>query len=261
MKNFITLLIIILLTDFSIGYASGKKDKHQRSDTLKILSYNVRNCKGLDNATDFQRVADVINRIDADCIALQELDSATLRLNNAVVLNELALRTSLFPTYRGSINYQGGKYGIGMLTREKPLKTDAIELPGKEEPRSLLIVEMKKYVICCTHFSLTPDDRVTSVRMIAEKLQKYKKPVFLAGDLNAQINTSEMNNLLHDFTIITDPSKPTFPADRPNRCIDYILIKKSTGRKVKVIASDAVNEPVASDHLPVWVKVAVERNR
>ena len=130
--------------DFTLAGASGKSGKHHDTDTLKILTYNVRNCKGLDNLTDFQRIADVIIRSDADCVALQELDSATQRLNHAVVLNELALRTGMFPTYHGSISYQGGKYGIGILTRDKPLRTEALVLPGKEEARSLLIVEMKK---------------------------------------------------------------------------------------------------------------------
>jgi endonuclease/exonuclease/phosphatase family metal-dependent hydrolase len=259
MRN-ITILFFIGLSILlaSIASASDKKDKHQHTFNLKILSYNVRNCRGLDNRTDFQRTADVINRIGADCVALQELDSATLRLNNAVALNELASRTKMFPTYNGSINYQGGKYGIGILTREKPIKTEAISLPGKEEQRSLLIVEMKGYIICCTHLSLTAEDRITSVRMIAEKLNKYNKPLFLAGDLNAVPNSTEMNNLLNDFIVITDSTKPTIPADRPNKCIDYILTKKSTSQKVKVIASEVVNEPTASDHRPLWVKVTVK---
>jgi len=262
MKNYI-LLLFIGLSIFQIfpSSASDKKDKGRHTVELKILSYNVRNCKGLDNTTDFQRTADVIKRSKADCVALQELDSATLRLNKAVTLNELAAKTGMFATYRGSINFQGGKYGIGILTRKKPLSTEAIPLPGKEEQRSLLIVEMKDYVFCCTHLSLTPADRVTSVRMIADKLQKYTKPVFLAGDLNSSINSTEISNLQHDFTILSDPSMPTFPANRPNICIDYILIKKNPGQTSKVKAYEVVNEPVASDHRPIRVKVMIEENR
>lgn len=262
MKNGILLLLITL--SFFMGLfpagASGKTAKRQFGDTIKILSYNVRNCKGIDDVTNYQRVADVIKRSNADFIALQELDSATQRLNKAVVLNELAMRTGMFPTYRGSISYQGGKYGIGILSREKPLKTEAIALPGREEPRSLLIVEMRNYVICCTHFSLTPEDRVRSVQMITERLRKYSKPVILAGDLNAQYNSKEINELINDFIIITDPAKPTFPANHPDRCIDYILTMKSSSDKVKVIGNEVINEPMASDHRPVLVKVIVERD-
>jgi endonuclease/exonuclease/phosphatase family metal-dependent hydrolase len=255
---------ILLFTVFNVtmvlpAFAIGKKDKQQNNITLKILTYNVRNCKGLDNKTDFQRTAEVIKQCKADCVTLQELDSATTRLNKAVALNELALRTGMFATYRGSINLQGGKYGIGILTSGKPVNTDYLALPGKEEQRSLLIVETKNYVICCTHLSLTPQDRITSVQMIAEKLQKYSKPVFLAGDLNSQPNSKEIALLKKDFTILNDPSKPTFPADHPDRCIDYLLAKKNPGQSIKMIASEIVEEPLASDHRPVWVKVKVKR--
>lgn len=260
MKNHTIALLIGLsiLMAFTTS-ASDKKGKRSSTLNLKILSYNVRNCKGMDNVTDFQRTADVINRVEADCVALQELDSATQRLNNTVVLNELASRTRMFATYNGSINYQGGKYGIGMLTREKPLKTEAISLPGKEEQRSLLIVEMKDYVICCTHLSLTAEDRIASVRIIAEKLQKYTKPLFLAGDLNAIPDSKEINILLNDFTILNNPTMPTIPSDQPKKCIDYILVKKHSGIHTQVIATEVENEPVASDHLPVWVNMKVKR--
>jgi endonuclease/exonuclease/phosphatase family metal-dependent hydrolase len=252
-----TVLLFIGLSTLlsSTSFALNKKDNHRHTFNLKILSYNVRNCKGLDNITDFQRTADIIKRVEADCVAIQELDSATKRLNNTVALNELANRTNMYATYRGSINYQGGKYGIGILTREKPLNSEAIPLPGKEEPRSLLIVEMKDYVICCTHLSLTAKDREASVDIIANKLRNYSKPLFLAGDLNALFNSTEIRNLQNYFTILSEPSKPTFPADHPNRCIDYILLKKNNERQVKVITSEVVNDSVTSDHRPIWVKV------
>ena len=43
------------------------------------MSYNVRNARGLDNVTDYQRVADVINSVKPDILAVQELDSVTGR--------------------------------------------------------------------------------------------------------------------------------------------------------------------------------------
>ena len=97
--------------------------------------------------------------------------------------------------------------------------------------------------------------------MITERLQKYSKPVFLAGDLNTEPNSAEINNLIKDWIILSNPARPTFPANHPDRCIDYIMTKKSSRPKVKVAACEVVNEPMASDHLPVWVKVIVDANR
>lgn len=258
--NFIALVVCLTTFIFpNIACTSEGNENVLYGDTIKILSYNVRNCKGLDNITDYKRVSDIISRIDADFVAIQELDSATVRSNQVVVLNELAAQTQMHATYRASINHQGGKYGIGMLTKEKPLSTEAVPLLGKEEKRSVLILEMDKYVICCTHFSLTQADRIASVDIVTNAVKKYSKPVFLAGDLNTETGSTEMKNMVKDWLILNNPSQPTIPANSPKECIDFVLMKKSSAYQVKIMKSVVENEPVASDHLPVWVKVIVSR--
>ena len=162
---------------------ANNNDTEKNQDTVKILSYNVRNCQGMDNITSYKRVADIINRIAPEVVALQELDSATQRSNGIVVLDQLASLTSMYKTFGASIDYQGGKYGIGILTKEKPVKWEVIALPGREERRSLLIVELKDYFICCTHFSLTEEDRIASVDIINNALKNLSKPVFLGRRL------------------------------------------------------------------------------
>jgi endonuclease/exonuclease/phosphatase family metal-dependent hydrolase len=171
----LSLLLLMILVFNVFGLNSAETGT---VDTLKILTYNVRNCKGLDNLIDYERIANVIKRIDADVVALQELDSVTVRSNHVDVLAELARKTGLFPTYRASIKFQGGAYGIGILTRIKPLKTEALPLPGKEEKRSVLLVELPGFVVCCTHFSLTSQDRAESVGIINQLVTKYTNLFF-----------------------------------------------------------------------------------
>ena len=225
---------------------------------LKILSYNIRNARGMDEVTDFNRIANVIKLIDADCVALQELDSATERSGGVIVLDELAKRTGMYATYNASIDYQGGKYGVGVLTKEKPLLFHGVQLPGSEEKRSLLIVEMKDYVICSTHWSLRQTDRFASVAVINEALKKYKdKPVFLAGDLNAVPESEEIKELSKEWLVLNDPEQPTIPVVNPDRCIDYVFGKRSDFFRFEVLRTKVENEPVASDHLPVWAEVRI----
>jgi len=103
------LLSLLLLLSFCFtSVAQSVLPKEENS--IRILSYNVRNGKGMDNITDYQRVADVINRIAPDVVAVQELDSVTQRNNGVYSLGELAKRTLMHATYAGSIDYQGGKY-------------------------------------------------------------------------------------------------------------------------------------------------------
>ena len=227
--------------------------------SVKILSYNVRNCRGMDDITDYKRIADVIIRISPDIVALQELDSATRRSNGIVVLNELASLTGMYKTYGGSINYQDGKYGNGILTKEKPVKWNVVQLPGREEKRSLLIVELKDLVVCCTHFSLTEEDRLASVQIIYESLMGFSKPVFLAGDFNAVPGSEVINNIEKKWLMLNNPSLPTAPSNDPRRCIDYIFAANFTGHVFQSKHTSVEQEPVASDHLPVWVSVEYKK--
>jgi endonuclease/exonuclease/phosphatase family metal-dependent hydrolase len=217
------------------------------------MSYNIRNARGMDNVTDCKRIAGVINSTRADIVAIQEIDSATRRSGGIFILKEIAGHTKMEFSFSASIPFQGGKYGTGILSREKPLATKSVALPGKEEARSLLIAEFKDYVVCCTHLSLNAEDRLSSVEIINRHTKDYKKTVYLAGDLNDAPSSMTIEELQKSWTILNDTAQLTFPSVSPNTCIDYILVRK-TGR-VEVLNSSAVDEKVASDHLPIYVKV------
>jgi endonuclease/exonuclease/phosphatase family metal-dependent hydrolase len=242
-----------------VSFLSLTANTSQRKEELIIATYNVRNCRGMDDKIDYNRVADIITRINPHLIALQELDSATQRSSNAVVLNELAERTKMYAVYGASIDYQGGKYGIGVLSKEKPVGHRLVALPGREENRSILIVEFKKYVFCSTHFSLTKEDRIKSAEIINSIFKEYSKPVFLAGDLNATTDSQEIISLTDKWTMLSNPEIPTIPSTNPRKCIDYILMLKNPASKFNVTERVVGNEPLASDHLPVWVRVTLKR--
>lgn len=251
-------MFVLIVLAFPFYYNSAAQTTDSKDKEMTILTYNVRNCRGLDNVVDYQRVANVISKTGAEIVALQELDSATTRSQGVSVLNELAKLTGMVPTYRASIDYQGGKYGIGILTKQKPLKVEGMSLPGREEQRGVVLVEMKNYVLACTHFSLTAADRIKSIELIDSLTQNYKKPVFLAGDLNAKPASEEIRSLSQNWEFLTDTTQFTIPANKPTSCIDYIMARKSTGHSFKVLSTVVENEPVASDHLPVWVKLKMK---
>ncbi len=251
-------LSAVILFVFTSGDLCRAADPKTDSAEIRILSYNIRNARGMDEVVDYDRIADVIRRIDPDCVALQELDSATERSQGKVVLDELAKRLGMYASYSGAIDYQSGKYGIGILSKEKPLRKVTVPLPGSEEKRSLLIVELPDYVMCCTHWSLMQPDRLFSIEVINETMKKYTtKPVFLAGDLNATPESSEITECAKTWEMLNDPSRPTFPSDNPRSCIDYILFKKNPAFRIRVIQTGVEKESEASDHRPVWVDVQV----
>jgi len=221
----------------------------------RILTYNVRNGKGMDEKTDYDRVAAVIKVINPEVAALQELDSVTTRSEGADVLKAIAERCGMKPVYGASINYSGGKYGIGILSKETPLRSSFLSLPGTEEKRGLLMVEFTDYIFFCTHFSLTETDRSASVRLIGQKAKELHKRVFLSGDLNALPTSEAVRSLTQNWKNLSG-RQPTFPAPAPTECIDYIWGIDCCGFDYKIIKQEVVPEKMASDHRPVFVDVS-----
>lgn len=230
----------------------------KEENSIRVMCYNVRNCRGMDEVIDYQRVADIMNRVNPDVIAVQELDSVSERNNGVFALKELADRTCMFYTYGPSIDFQGGKYGVGILSKQKPVRYWTIPLPGREERRLLLLAEFDEYVLCCTHFSLTKEDQVLSVPLILEAVKDIRKPLFLAGDMNSVQDSPTQKALQRRFIPLNSYKDNTIPGEKPNRCIDFIY-GLNNGNQYSVLRRQVLyDEPVASDHLPLFVDVRLK---
>ena len=220
-------------------------------DYLKLMSYNIRNAKGMDNVRNVQRIANVINNETPDVVAVQELDSMTTRSNQTYVLAEVAERTQMHASYAPAISFQGGKYGIGILSKEQPLNIQTFPLPGREEKRMLMVAEFKDYFFACTHLSLTEEDRLTSLDIIKNSASTSNKPFFLAGDLNDTPESKFIQDLQKDFQVLTNTKNPTYPAPEPKETIDYIAAWKGNTDSFANLSTQVVEEPLASDHRPI----------
>ena len=152
----IFLLIFVILFIFPV----------QAQHTLRLMTYNIKNANGMDDICNFQRVANVINNASPDVVAIQEVDSMTRRSGQKYVLGEIAERTQMHACFAPAIEFEGGKYGIGLLTKQVPLRLQTIPLPGREEARTLILAEFEDYIYCCTHLSLTEEDRMKSLKIV-----------------------------------------------------------------------------------------------
>ncbi len=231
----------------SITLAAVAQNQPGKPWQVRVMSYNVRHCAGEGLEVNYDRTADVIAKQQPDIVALQELDSMTARSGQHDQLGELASRTLYYPVFASAIDYDGGKYGVGVLTRERPLSITRIPLPGNE-PRVLLVVELKEYVMACTHLDLDEKQQLASVPLIVAEAQHWQKPFILAGDWNAVPDSKVMKEMSKSFNI-NSGKKATFPADNPKQCIDYIASYK--GRQAATLKAVVVDEPLASDHRPL----------
>ena len=241
MKKIIVLIVLLL------GIALDSLGQNRQ---LQVMSYNVRHCAGMDLVVDYDRTASVIVQQQPDVVALQELDSMTGRSGHRDQLDELASRTGYHPIFGAAIDFDGGQYGVGILSHEIPLSIRRIPLPG-EEPRVLLVVELEDYVIACTHLDLDEAQRLASVPLIVEEAQQWQKPFLLVGDWNDTPDSELLEVMTQHFTVLSG-DEATYPADEPTECIDYVAVFDG---RAKAIESHVIDEPAASDHRPLVVRV------
>lgn len=239
-------------------------------ENLRIVSYNIRHGEGLDGRLDYNRLADLLEKQDPDVVALQEVDSCTGRCHGRYGLDEMARQMGYFAVFGPAIDFDGGKYGVGLLCRRRPAAVRQLPLPGREEARTLLIAEFPEYVVACTHLSLTEADRLESILSISDVACGYDKPFVLAGDWNDEPSSPFMQMMEREFQIVTNRKAMTYPADNPDCCIDYIGVYRTprhrrvptrvSGRSYAAYINEAavvkrcgvINEPQASDHRPVY---------
>lgn len=247
MKQRIVLaFLLMVITLVAIGQNQPKK-----LSQVQVMSYNVRHCAGMDMVLDYDRTATVISEQQPDVVALQELDSMTGRSGHHDQLGELAIHTGYYPVFGSAIDFDEGKYGVGILTREQPLSTKRIPLPG-EEPRVLLVVELKDYVLACTHLDLEEEQRLASVPLIVEEAQRWQKPFILAGDWNDAPDSQLLQEMTKYFTL-NSGDQASYPADEPQECIDYVASFKA--RPAVTLEYSVIEEPAASDHRPLVVRL------
>lgn len=254
MKNLLIAVVMTIVSVVGLTATAGAQTANI-GKPLTIMSYNVRNGLGLDDRVDYERIGGLIRSVAPDVVAIQELDSVTVRSGGVCVLNEIARAAGMTASYAAAIDYGGGKYGIGILSREKPISVRRIPLPGSEEARALIVAEFADYVFACTHLSLTEVDRLASAEIIIRESAACNKPFFIAGDFNDYPDSRTLQRMMERFEILS-PLQPTWPADTPSEIIDYVMVdRRSAPDRITPVQSVVLNESVLSDHRPVKVSL------
>ncbi len=233
--------------------------------SIRVMTYNIHHGEGLDKKLDLGRIAEVINGASPDLVALQEVDNGLQRSGSADQVAELGRMTDLEPMSGWNLPMHGGKYGNAALSRFKVELWRNHHLPKLEaaaEQRGLMEVLVRvggrRVLFLATHFDHRPPEaeRLASVKAIRELLeQRPGVAVILAGDLNARPESgtiAALREFLTDACPADQAAVPTFPADKPDRRIDYVFYRPGTG--LKPVSYQVLPEPVASDHRAVLVE-------
>ncbi|MBN1516022.1 endonuclease/exonuclease/phosphatase family protein [Candidatus Sumerlaeota bacterium] len=233
---------------------------------LKILTYNLHHGEGLDKVIDLERIGRLIRESRADIVALQEIDRGCQRTGGVDQFAEYERLSGMRGVFGKSIDYQGGEYGLGVLSRFPARAVESVMLPRREgrERRQLFVTKVAlsdadKLLFIDTHLDFDEQndtDRMKSMDVLDDWLaaQPAETPMLLCGDFNSRPDTPVLERIRRHWSVAGgDAQQLTFPANAPVETIDYICLRPA--ERWNVVKYEVIEEPVASDHRPVLVEI------
>ena len=230
---------------------------------LRVASYNVHRCTGMDFRKDPERIAAVIRSLDADIVSLQEVLSDPGAAPSSQV-RILAEKTGMHMAVAGpTMRKADGRYGNALLSRYPITKVRLHDISlGAFEPRGIIDADIQVGAltvrVVATHFGLWPMERSRQARRLLEVLpENPAHPVIVMGDINSWIPGSPTLRRLRE-RLGTPATMRSSPAPFPVLPLDRIWIAPAGYRLVIEVPRSPLAR-VASDHLPMVAAVSLLR--
>jgi endonuclease/exonuclease/phosphatase family metal-dependent hydrolase len=224
---------------------------------LRIASYNIQKCVGMDLRRRPDRILRVLDGIGASIVVLQEADKRLAP--RPAALPHFALQEAGWQIAdlggAGSL----GWHGNAMIWRDpniKLLATGQIPLPGLE-PRGAVWVEFSTPLgplrVFGMHLGLIGRYRRKQVMHVATHTAGMTDMASLwAGDFNEWSKQPVLEQCAPGMSFL--PPKPSFPAPRPMGALDRFALNHQLQAVEHGVFAQAPAH-MASDHLPIWVDI------
>ena len=226
---------------------------------VRLASYNVHRAIGGDGHCDPERILGVINEIQPDVIALQEVEAND---DGGDMLEWLAKRTGFHAIAGTTLKRHDGNFGNGVLTRWPARAYNLVDLSWRRrEPRGAIAVDVmcggpNHLRVVATHLGLRPAERREQVqRLLRLFTWGPDERAVLMGDLNEWFLWGRPLRRLHRHFEPT-PARNTFPAKMPFLALDRVWTHPGNILK-DLRAHDSALARVASDHLPLVATVEI----
>lgn len=241
---------------------------------LRLMTYNVHRCVGVDRDLNVERIASVIEASRPDIVALQELDVGRMRTRGVDQAHALAELLGMRSRFHPAMHVEEEKYGDAILTAlpERLVRAEALPTYPRMrnlEPRGALWVAVEiapgvELQVINTHLGLVPrEQQIQAAALLGEDWvlsPDFVKPAVLLGDFNAT-PFSQTYKMLHAAMRDAQrgrkkPPTSTFPSRFPFMRIDHVFLAGD-------IEVSGIHSPydaqarIASDHLPLVVDIEV----
>ncbi|MEU5941031.1 endonuclease/exonuclease/phosphatase family protein [Micromonospora sp. NPDC047548] len=256
---------------------------------MRLATFNLLHGRSLtDGLVDPERLTAAVQALDADILALQEVDRDQSRSGN-LDLTAIAARALDAPEHRFAAAVVGTPgelfrplrhdddghgepcYGIGLVSRH-PVRSwqvtrlrpapvrSPIYVPGpggglvllRDEPRVVLAAILDTphgpLTIAATHLSFVPGWNAHQLRRVVRALRALPAPRILLGDLNLPAGAA---HLLSGWRPLG--RRPTYPAAAPRVQLDHILADRHGGDRLPPVTAVTTPLSTISDHRPLVV--------
>ncbi|WP_224245746.1 DUF4082 domain-containing protein [Hyalangium gracile] len=221
---------------------------------LRVMTYNIKHGE----LSSLEAIASVINGQAPDIVALQEVDVLTNRSGKVDQATRLGQLTGMYASFVPSLlSYDGGQYGLTLLSRYPIVSSQRIPLTSAAEQRILALYEVQldaahRIPVGVSHFGPTgATERNSQAAEVKAALAGRTWAVF-AGDFNATPSESSITSLLQQFTDAWarggSGSGYTSSASFPTKRIDYVMLGSSW---TSPLTASVVGASSQSDHRPV----------
>ena len=230
---------------------------------ISVGTYNIRKSVGTDWRRKPDRVLGVIRELGVDVIALQEVDrrfgTRATSLSLAVIGRETDHRPLAFDHRPGSLGWHGNT--LLVHTRIRVVEQRALELPGLEPRGAAMAVlenEGRRVRVIGTHLGLLRNWRRRQAQALLEQLATMPPmPTIVMGDLNEWGARGCIAEFARTLRVVE--SGDSYHSERPFVAFDRIMVTPDW----RVEGSGVHHSPramLASDHLPVWARLELERD-
>ncbi len=234
---------------------------------LRVLTYNLHHGEGVDGRVDLERIARIIRECRADVVALQEVDVSTERTGRVDQAAEYLRLTGMHGNFGKAIDFQGGAYGMMLLSRWPLADFTVHRLPNPSKREQRLAVSARisppgrpAFRFIGTHLDASREDgdRWLQAGRLQDLFANDLVPAIMAGDFNDRPESRVMTRMLSLWQdAAADRPEPTIPADRPNDRIDFVLVRPPGAWRV--VRTQVLPESTASDHRPVLAELTARR--
>jgi len=253
---------------------------HGGRETLRVMTYNVHSCRGLDLRVRPERIARVIEEYAPDLVALQELDVNRRWSGRADQPRVIAESLRMHCHFQPTVMLEGEHYGIAVLSRYPIEVEKAGRLISHGTPRFFSrrlaswlnpFFEPREAILCRvrapggglyfmnTHLSLRPNERMAQAESLfgpdwMGSLSEPSLPFIFCGDFNAGPRSEAHALFAREFRDVrhamNDGLRKTFFSFSPIVQVDHIFFKGGVRLAGARIPSTPLTRS-ASDHLPV----------